>query len=509
MMKLALLLSLAVSSSAFLLSPSPALYGSRTVAPAAHRLSAPCRIRPALRSGRGAVRAQGAATEGAATEEGTVGISGVIDVAIIGGGPCGLAVALALRKASPAATIAVFERDAHLKPVGSSVVISSSGWAALKCIDPDVCKRLKAQSAPIEFLRVVPLDDDTGKAAAPGLARGALRLFGAVNTALKFLRLPSLAFVRSNLWHEVRGTLAQRVAEVCGAGTLRTNHALEALAEAPDLRGGFYLSFAHPASANGTASTHVRATVVLACDGARSASRELAPREPGAAAVLWDEGKSVWRGLAPSVDLAGQGTILQDTAATDGGRSAVTFPAGGGGGASWTVIAPSVAGRAGNADDARRRLTLALPPRGDGSYGPLEDLWRCVDAAPTVLEHRLQVRVFGGPNAGGPSFCSNTNGLAFAGDAAHPVRPTGEGLALAFEDAWQLGAIVAASPEQAVTADALRCYEAARLPQVREVSEKVRALAESYYTDGAAAEAPAVKQAAKAKKNPRLRPTPL
>eukprot|EP00290_Baffinella_frigidus_P008439 CAMPEP_0180137870 /NCGR_PEP_ID=MMETSP0986-20121125/12506_1 /TAXON_ID=697907 /ORGANISM="non described non described, Strain CCMP2293" /LENGTH=479 /DNA_ID=CAMNT_0022079487 /DNA_START=38 /DNA_END=1477 /DNA_ORIENTATION=+ len=87
MMKIGLLLSLAASSSAFLISPSPALSGSRTLAPAAHSLSALCRIRPAIRSGRGAallVRAQGAATEGAATEtsvdateKGTVGILGV------------------------------------------------------------------------------------------------------------------------------------------------------------------------------------------------------------------------------------------------------------------------------------------------------------------------------------------------------------------------------------------------------------------------------------------------
>jgi hypothetical protein len=83
MMKLALLLSLSTLSSAFLLSPSPALSGSRTLAPATHSLSlcsASARIRPALRSGRGAallVRAQGAATEGAVTEKGTVGIIGV------------------------------------------------------------------------------------------------------------------------------------------------------------------------------------------------------------------------------------------------------------------------------------------------------------------------------------------------------------------------------------------------------------------------------------------------
>ena len=81
MMKLALLLSLAASSSAFLLSPPPVLARSVSLAKAGHGLAATsARIRPALRSGRGAatlLRAQGAATEGAVTEKGTVGIIGV------------------------------------------------------------------------------------------------------------------------------------------------------------------------------------------------------------------------------------------------------------------------------------------------------------------------------------------------------------------------------------------------------------------------------------------------
>jgi salicylate hydroxylase len=435
-----------------------------------------------------------------------------IDVAIVGGGPCGLAAALALRKASPTCSIAVFERDAELKPVGSSVVISPAGWAALRCIDAPVSQRLKKLSAPVEFLRIMPLDGNAGEAAAPGLTRVALRLLTAVNTVLRFLKLPRLGFARSNLWHEVRSELAARVAEVCGAGTLRQDHALEALAEAPN-GGGFDLSFAHASRANGSGgggalSTPVRAKVVLACDGSRSACRELAPREPNAAAVLVDEGKSVWRGIAPSVDLAGRGTFLRDTAARNGGRLAVTFPAGGkAGGASWTVIRPSAKadGRAADSDDARRRLLAALPPRGDGTYGPLEDLWRCVEAAPFVLEHRLQVRVFG---PGAPSFCSNTNGLAFLGDAAHPVRPTGQGIALAFEDAWQLGALVQAAPDGGVVdADVLRCYETARLSRVRQVSEKVRAMADAYYADTSAASKPPA--AEKETKIPLLRPTPL
>jgi len=417
-----------------------------------------------------------------------------LDVAIIGGGPCGLAAALALRKASPTCSIAIFERDSELQPMGSSVVVSSAGWAALKCIDADVCKRLKKQSTPVESIRIVPLGGAAGDAAAPGFARGTLRLFGVVNTVLRFLKLPRLGFVRSNLWHEVRSTLAARVAEVCGAGTLRKDHALDDLAEAPN-GGGFDLLFEHASSADGgrggATSTRVRAKVVLACDGSRSACRELATREPSAAAVLVDESKSVWRGLTPSVDLAGQCTFLRDTAQVNG-RLASTFPAGGkDGGASWTVIGPSAQTerRAVDSADARRRLLAAMPPRGDGAYGPLEDLWRCIEAAPTVIENRLQVRVFG---PGAPNFCSNTNGLAFLGDAAHPVRPTGEGIALAFQDAWQLGALVHASPDSGVVdADVLRCYEAARLPHVRQVSEKVRAMADSYYADSAATNQPA------------------
>ncbi|KAJ1462695.1 hypothetical protein M885DRAFT_505730 [Pelagophyceae sp. CCMP2097] len=414
-----------------------------------------------------------------------------VDVAIIGGGPCGLATALALRKASPFAKIAVFERNAELLPMGSSIVISKPGWAALKCIDPNACSQLKKRSAPIESLVIVPLAGE-GAAAAPGFARNALKVFGAVNAVLRVFRLPRFGIVRSNLWHEVRSTLAARVVEVCGPESLRKDHALEAFSEAEG--GGFALAFR---GAGGL--TPVHASIVLACDGARSDCRELAAREPAADAVLDDVGKSVWRGLTPTVDLRGRCTVLRDTVNSDG-VLAITFPAGGGlgggGGASWTVTGPAVSGRALNADDARHRLLASLPPR-DASNAPLEALYCCVEEAPFVIENRLKVRNFG---PGAPAFCSNTNGLAFLGDAAHPLRPTGEGVALAFEDAWQLADIVKASPGSAVCADALRCYEAARLPQVRQISELVKDRAEGYYTNSTKATF---------KKGRPLRPTPL
>ena len=113
-------------------------------------------------------------------------------------------------------------------------------------------------------------------------------------------------------------------------------------------------------------------------------------------------------------------------------------------------------------------------------------------------------------------FCSALNGVAFLGDAAHPVRPTGEGIELAFQDAWQLGAIVKASPDLLPDADMLRCYEAASLPRVRHVSEKVRAVVNAYYKvdEGSTSGREGTGQTdgsprSNKKAPPRLRPKPL
>ena len=69
--------------------------------------------------------------------------------------------------------------------------------------------------------------------------------------------------------------------------------------------------------------------------------------------------------------------------------------------------------------------------------------------------------------------------VAYLGDAAHPLRPTGEGTALAFEDAWTLGDLLcrAAAAEPA----SLRAFEEARRERVRAISEAVKASANRFY----------------------------
>ena len=47
--------------------------------------------------------------------------------------------------------------------------------------------------------------------------------------------------------------------------------------------------------------------------------------------------------------------------------------------------------------------------------------------------------------------------FACSGDAAHPLRPTGEGTALALEDAWTLGTILGGKEE--ADPSSLREYE--------------------------------------------------
>jgi 2-polyprenyl-6-methoxyphenol hydroxylase-like FAD-dependent oxidoreductase len=101
---------------------------------------------------------------------------------------------------------------------------------------------------------------------------------------------------RAHLWHDVRSALRIRACERLGEDALRSGHALIALAVDDD---AVTLRFT-----TGSGETAVRAQLVLACDGSRSTVRELSP-DP---ACLLDQGKSVWRGMAPTVDCGGVAT---------------------------------------------------------------------------------------------------------------------------------------------------------------------------------------------------------
>ena len=255
------------------------------------------------------------------------------------------------------------------------------------------------------------------------------------------------------LWHAVREVLRGRVEEQ-GVAQLRSSKTLVEITEEEEC---VRLRFDD--------GDEVTARVVLACDGARSACRRLLPSEPDD--LLIDEGKSVWRGLAAGLDADGVSTTFKD----DAGRIGLVMPAGVGQGSSWTLICDAVAGHSSSSEEARARLAAALPEELDAT------LRQAIDTSPIIIESKLQTRDFSKP------WASAAPRVAFLGDAAHPLRPTGEGTALALEDAWTIGSLAA----EAATADAfctpatLRQYETSRRARVEAVSNAVRLVARRSY----------------------------
>ena len=120
-------------------------------------------------------------------------------------------------------------------------------------------------------------------------------------------------------------------------------------------------------------------------------------------------------------------------------------------------------------------LARALPSPLDAT------LQTAIDASASVLEHKLVVRDFENQ-----PWASSAPRIAFLGDAAHPLRPTGEGTALALEDAWTMGDLAASAGSAAefCAPATLRRYEERRLPRVRAVSDAVRAAANRFYDQG-------------------------
>jgi len=286
------------------------------------------------------------------------------------------------------------------------------------------------------------------------------------------------------LWHDVRSALRQRVRETLGSEALRSGLKLTSMAtddDAVTLRFG----------ADHGEEVAVRAKLVLACDGIRSTVRALSAEE--APAVLLDEGKSVWRGVAPGVDCNGEATFYKG----EGGESALIFPAGREHGSSWTVIAPVVDGRSVTQEEARSRLSAALPADTDAA------LLAVIAATPVLIENKLVTRDFSQP------WSSAQPRVAYLGDAAHPLRPTGEGTALALEDAWTLGDLLRDASE--AQPGSLRAFENARRERVRAVSDAVKAAANRFYESSASADPVSAERSVSAamKAHPMPRYTPL
>jgi 2-polyprenyl-6-methoxyphenol hydroxylase-like FAD-dependent oxidoreductase len=414
----------------------------------------------------------------------------MLDVAIIGGGPTGLSTALALMRGAQARHLAVFETDSFA-PKGASIVITQPGYDALLHIDRKVYKAIKRDGAPVCGLF---FKDFSGRPRLPRLARWIVSMLSLVFRILK------IGIVRANAWHAVRKTLLdgavdasvslgydavaddQQQSQSQTKKTLVHSNMTLVELDTTKYKDRVALTFAD--------GTQACASLVLACDGAFSTVRKCLNKDTDRphAPFLLDENRTVWRGTAADVNVHNMATFYVTSVRGSGqgaSATAAVFPAGQSTpGTSCSIIMPSVPGRAVDPDDARRRLNAAL-----ARFEPIDPILReTIDGIDYLLEHKLYVRDFDAY----PSLASGHGRIAFLGDSAHPLRPTGEGVAIAFEDAWTLGMLAKQAKEQKqqqqngtsiFTPELLKQYVQAREKRVTAVCEAVRELAESFYDD--------------------------
>mmetsp|Transcript_24372 Transcript_24372/g.36158 ORF Transcript_24372/g.36158 Transcript_24372/m.36158 type:complete len:467 (+) Transcript_24372:123-1523(+) len=410
-----------------------------------------------------------------------------VDCAIIGGGPAGLAAAIAISQSSPQTSIAIYEQD-EFQPRGASIRISKRGWEAIQQLKaPALKKKLKKTSVPIRAVETKAWYGDSAttqgfQVKEPGIVK---KVVSKITKPLFSLLLRMGAGI--HLWHDIRMVLKEHAVKYYPSESHNTNAsflnkncrltnivALDASNENDDEQ--FELTFQQQNhnKNNEVQLLQVKSKYVIACDGTKSQVRAMLPNELD---VLLAEEKSVWRGLAPNIDVHGKATFYRGTADENTqGRSALIFPGGRKVGASWTVISDLEDGKASSMEEAKERALRVVQTMGDENCKVMQEV---ISDSNFVVENKLMVRDFDKP------WESSYDGLVFLGDAAHPVRPTGEGMALAFEDAAVLADLLLAHSGMSV--QTLRTWEQKRYLPIKTISEEIRSGAQSYYSDKSSA----------------------
>jgi len=461
-----------------------------------------------------------------------------VDCAIIGGGPAGLATAIALSKSCPASTrIAIFEKDDYA-PKGASIQISGDGWKSVKGIDSlaasaaaaekrtngeskpvSLVKRLEETSVPVTSVEIKPWvvsknDSDTTDSVSLGSKLKKLISKGMSKVMLIVFGKLKVPLTRVHLWHDVRIALRDHALHVYNdddcqtdgtASFLNMNCTLEHIRPLLEEKNKsdpmdvdteekdpfrFELTLLQQTKTETeTRRQKIKTKYLFACDGSKSQTHNLLPLEPP---ILLSEQKSVWRGMSPTLNANGKATFYRGTETdTSLGKSALLFPAGKGGGTAWSVIsgystdAEYDGSRSCSVDEARDRVLTVIesmrginPSSDDGNSDDYKIIQKAIMDSPFVIENKLSVRDFTQP------WASAYNGLVYIGDSAHPVRPTGEGIALALEDAHVLGRVIGGDSESlGPTVETLRRYEDERYEVVKKISERVKAQSDNFYKE--------------------------
>lgn len=423
-----------------------------------------------------------------------------MDVVIIGGGPGGLAAALALHKAAPQLKVAIYERCPALSRRGAGLGLDVNGQKALRAIEPAVHAELLKQAAFLTTQRVLSADGTLIKETALSAGRKEFEQQG--------YRTPCLLG-----WYEIQQML------------------LQALPQSTRLHLGVEFDHYEQEPSTGLLTVHfrggqqppVQAGLLVAADGYFSRVRRQAVGDGPPS-----YGKTVvWRARLPAASAVAAGLDLQGSSSAfvqDVGRFFFAYPISSGDYV-WTVgvsdeklaeqgidpaslLEPLRSSKSNStqqlaeqqqqqqsnqADNGQQQATATSA---NGSSAELDTQGysaqdagrgeaaraRCLQAlagfSDTVLdiiggtpgaclvEHGIYVR----PAADMTPAAYGAGRVVVMGDAAHPLRPTGQGLNQAMEDAWGLGAALAAAAavgqKQLEPLQAFRQQRAARMRTV-------------------------------------------
>lgn len=381
-----------------------------------------------------------------------------VDVAIVGGGPCGLAVAVRLANQLPDLRVKVFEAVEQLRPMGAGVLLNINGYRALQAIDQGVYHRLVDMA--VEMGPMVWHLENGQPMTAPMMAwqhEENRAKFGVTQAVVP--------------WYEIRDALYN----VLPAGVVETGTPVQAFQQEPDKDGPVTLDLGE--------GRQVRTKLLVGTDGYFSRIREqiiddgppeFTGRLTWRARVQWgqEDSSSMPQLMRDNITSA---LLWMDPQNIGKDRGMVVYPVGGGEFV-WTAISPvwrlEEAGHKFDPGRGGQRSNMVTSVQADGSRtNVLERCMSCFQDYPAevqqmmkdtpphlVTEHGFYLRM--------PTESWSDGMVVLAGDAAHVAPPDGQGCNLALEDA---AVLVDCIQGMGLTQKALTTFQELRTPRVKAV----------------------------------------